>query len=361
MKPETRCVSELAISPRSAGGPKFLLVKGIAGLGNRILCAMGGILYAQLSGRTLVIDWTDPLYSSKGDNVFHRFFTSPSCSPGDEIPQTDSVAPALWRGRLAETAREIVEQNEYDPDQVRRELSIDFRNLDYQEDVAVVVQYDARIDLLRKHFHDPLHEPAKMPDGVILEKLLREELMLRPEIQARVDHFKRSRFKSQTVGIHVRFSDYRVRIVAIIKHLNALLKRECDLQIFLATDNVEIKKMFERNYPGVVTTPHWYGNPGRPIHNSSANLNRTENAIEALIDIYLLAECNHLIYDGSSSFSQLASLLSSAPAHQKVDVAAGQSKGNRRVRGTITRMLRRVRFSSWAFRLLPRVVPIRKL
>ncbi len=359
MKPESSLLSPA--TPRAAAGDKILLVKGIAGLGNRILCAMGAVLYARLSGRRLVIDWTDPLYSSNGDNVFHRFFTSPSCSPGDEIPQTDSVVPVLWRGRLAKTAKEVVRQTEYDPDQVRHELSIDLGNLDYQEEVAVVVQYDARIDLLRKHFQDSLQELAKMPEEVILEELLREELLLRPEIQSRVEHFKRSRFRSQMVGVHVRFSDYRVRIVAIIKHLNALLRRERDLQIFLATDNFEIKKMFELNYPGVVTTPHWYGNPGRPLHNSSENSDRTENAIEALIDIYLLAECDHLIYDGSSSFSQLASLLSSAPSHHKVDVAAGQGKKHRRMRGIMTRILRRVRFSSWAFRLLPRLVPIRKL
>src|SRR5262249_35551159 len=38
---------------------KLLLVKGIAGLGNRILCALTGILYARLAGRKVCVDWRD--------------------------------------------------------------------------------------------------------------------------------------------------------------------------------------------------------------------------------------------------------------------------------------------------------------
>ena len=346
------------------GAEKFLLVKGITGLGDRILCALGGILYAQLSERTLVVDWSDSLYSSGGDNVFHRFFKSQSCLPTDEIPTTDSVYPAIWRDRLHEPAQRIADKYGYNPDDILRELSIDLSRLDYQEDLLVLVQFDARVDRLRTQlrtqFHGPLEELAQMPDQAILAKLLREDMVLQPEIRERVNEFKGNSFAARTVGVHVRYSDYRVRVLAIIKQLNALLERERDLQIFLATDNIEIKKMFESNYPRVITTPHWYADPGWPIHYNRASPDRTELAIEALIDLYLLAECSHLIVDESSSFSELASLLSSAPADNKIDVAT-RGKGNRRIRHAVTRIMRRVRFSSWAFRLLPKLVPIRRL
>ena len=112
---------------------KFLLVKGITGLGDRILCALSGILYAQLSGRTLLIDWSDPFYSSNGDNVFHRFFESPFCSPTDDIPTTDSVYPRIWRGRLLEHATQIAREREFNPEEIRHELSIHLGKLDYPE------------------------------------------------------------------------------------------------------------------------------------------------------------------------------------------------------------------------------------
>ena len=41
---------------------RYLLVKGIAGLGNRILSVLNGILYARLSDRLLFVDWRDPDY-----------------------------------------------------------------------------------------------------------------------------------------------------------------------------------------------------------------------------------------------------------------------------------------------------------
>jgi hypothetical protein len=348
-----------AISRPSTGDKKFLLVKGISGLGNRILSALNGILYAGLSERKLVVDWSDPVYSSDGSNVFHRFFTSVSCSPVDGIPMTDSVYPAIWRDRLHESARRLAEEHAYNPAAVRRELSINLSNLDYQEDLVILVEYHARMELLRPHFR-PAEDLAQMSDAAVLVKLLKDDFILRPEIRSRVDQFKSNHFHSRTVGVHVRYSDHRTRIFAIVKQLNALLERERDLQIFLATDNLEILKMFERNYSGVIATPHWYGLPGSAIHNNPASPSRIETAIEALIDLYLLAECDHLIIDSSSSFSYVAGLLSSAPIHNKINVAIG-AKGNRRIRNTTTRYLRWIKFSSWGFRLLPKLVRIRKL
>jgi hypothetical protein len=362
MEADSPTAAPSAISCRPVPHDKVLVVKGIAGLGNRILCAVGGILYARLSGRRLVIDWTDPLYSPNGDNVFHRFFKCADCPAGAEIPIGDSVSPTIWRNHLHEPASLVAKSNGYDPDQVRRELSIDFARLDYQEDVLVMAEYDARVDRMRSHFRGPWQEWAQLGSWAIQSKLLRESLTLQPEIRERVDHFKRTRFDSPTVGVHIRYSDYRVRIFAIIRRLNALMKLKPHLRLFLATDNIEVKKMFETCYPGVLTTPHWYGDPGRAIHTSAARPNCTETAIESLVDMYLLAECDHLIYDASSSFSEVASMLSRAPAHHRIDVSTGtHRKGNRRVRGTITRWMRKARFFSWAFRVLPRVVPIRRL
>lgn len=137
---------ERALTFGSMGEGKFLLVKGITGLGDRILCALGGILYARLSERTLVVDWSDSLYSSGGVNVSHRFFKSQSCSPTDDIPTTDSVYPAIWRDRLYEPAQRIAEKYGHNPDGILRELSIDLSRLDYQEDLLVLVQFHAGVD-----------------------------------------------------------------------------------------------------------------------------------------------------------------------------------------------------------------------
>jgi hypothetical protein len=84
-------------------GP-FLLVKARNGLGNRLLCALTGLLYARLTHRQLVIDWSDPVYSSDGRNAFDLYFRCDLCPPGIVIPADASTRPAIWRGNLHEAA-----------------------------------------------------------------------------------------------------------------------------------------------------------------------------------------------------------------------------------------------------------------
>ena len=104
---------------------KFLLVKGRAGLGNRMLCALTAILYARLTGRRLIIDWSDDTYSNDRSNAFHHYFQCSSCSPTDGILSTDSVSPSLWLGHLHESSREIAKRHgiNKNPDEAWKKLS----------------------------------------------------------------------------------------------------------------------------------------------------------------------------------------------------------------------------------------------
>ena len=54
---------------------KYLLVKGTAGLGNRLLFLLSALLYARLTERLLVVDWCDSTYSNDGSNAFPLLFT----------------------------------------------------------------------------------------------------------------------------------------------------------------------------------------------------------------------------------------------------------------------------------------------
>jgi hypothetical protein len=81
------------------------------------------------------------------------------------------------------------------------------------------------------------------------------------------------------------------------------------MQIFLATDNIEINEMFQDKYQRVISTQKWYPTSGRSMHHNLKSPDRFKHGIEALVDMYLLAECDYLILDESSSFSYLASLL----------------------------------------------------
>ena len=77
---------------------QYVLVKGKAGLGNRMMSAMTGILYAMLSSRRVVIDWSDFAYSNAGENVFPRLFSTPNSDPSLPLDAGESVRPLVWRG-----------------------------------------------------------------------------------------------------------------------------------------------------------------------------------------------------------------------------------------------------------------------
>jgi hypothetical protein len=332
---------------------KFLLVKGMAGLGNRMLSALTGILYARLTGRKLIIDWSDHYYSSDGSNVFHRYFECPLTNPMNEIPATDSVSPPIWRGHLNESAWHLrKEQGKVYGSNVWQIFSVDLKKLNYDEEVIVMWTYDDKIDLLRNHFEGEFEEFNGMSTEEILRKLLREYLVLDPEIRARIDRFKESNLNGNNVGVHIRYTDYRTDVWAILKKLNSLTKQEPELQIFLTTDNLQIKKMFEDLYPGVITTQHWYSStPGLNIHQNRKRPDAFESGVEALMDLHLLPECNYLIIDSSSSFSYIAKLLTDTPGSNIYDVGT-RKKQTQRLRRQITRIMLRLGLFSWGINLI---------
>lgn len=310
-------------------------------------------MYSRLSGRELIIDWSDYTYSNDGSNVFHRFFSCRLCEPNVEIPDTYSVNPSIWRGNLRKSVNDMdkLHGNIANNIESRRIFSVDHAKLDYNEDVLVMWTPTNRIEQLRTHFNGKYKEFASLNTDSISSKLLTEDLVLHPTIRERVDQFMLKRFNRDTFGVHVRYTDKKLRLPEIQRKLYGLLKRIPDLQIFLSTDNLEIKKIFEQSYPSVVTTPHWYPTAGLTIHKNQSCPDRTESGIEALVDLYLLAECNYLIIDTGSSFSYIAKLLAKAHASCIFDVKPGE-KPLRRLRNFSRRLRKlslrfRIKLGSW--------------
>ena len=58
------------------------------------------------------------------------------------------------------------------------------------------------------------------------------------------------------------------------------------------------------------------------IHQSRACPDRLQNGVEALVDLYLHAECDYLVGDSTSAFAKVAGLLSAAPASRRYDARA---------------------------------------
>jgi hypothetical protein len=118
--------------------------------------------------------------------------------------------------------------------------------------------------------------------------------------------------------------------------------------------------MFEENYSGVMTTNHWYPKPGARIHDNRACPDRLESGVESLIDLYLLAECDYLIIDSSSSYSYVANLISKAEKSNVFDATRGDKLAPR-IRYLSWKLMLRLGLYSWGLNILSKIEKYKKL
>jgi len=302
--------------------PGYVLVKGTAGLGNRIFALLSAALYARLASRRLVVDWSDPSYSNDRSNVVHRFFHSPVLSPLDELPDTASVRPSVWRGRLHRTAMELVREQlpelVTDP-LVWRHYSFELARLDHQEELLVMWTYYPLVNELRRHFHGEFSTLRELDDDGVLRRLMRETLELHPAIRQRVDDVRSSWPAGPLIGVHLRHTDKVTNEGSVRRRLDALLRRHAGARVYLATDSRAMQERLAGAYPDLLTMPKWYPAGGK-LHESRECRDRTENGIEALTELYLLSGCDHLVVDRRSAFSRLAVILSNPESCHVHDV-----------------------------------------
>ncbi len=112
---------------------RVLIVKGKAGLGNRLLSVLGGILYCQLYDRLLCVDWSDGTYAPKGEDAFPMVFRCdfPTVPLSSVVTESD-VHPSLWMNNLSRSVTDMIDEfhPEYWDDEtaVFSKYSICFRN-----------------------------------------------------------------------------------------------------------------------------------------------------------------------------------------------------------------------------------------
>jgi hypothetical protein len=182
-----------------AAPEKFLCAKGKAGLGNRMLAAITGWMYAELSGRTFVPDWSDFTYSNDGENVFHELFACKGSLAALPDAAEPSVAPPIWIGHLDKSANDMVA--EFDKDDhsgatLWRNYSIDLGRLDHPERYAMFWSYTQHIKLLRPHLKGAWADWAGLSDDQIIARVLRNHIVLSDAIRAKVDAFKAAHFEA---------------------------------------------------------------------------------------------------------------------------------------------------------------------
>ena len=179
--------------------------------------------------------------------------------------------------------------------------------------------YTQLIRRARKHFRGDFATLASKSDDSILAELLRTSLLPRIEIRARVKKWQAEHFGSgPVIGVHIRFMDTKLPNVPFVNSrtsidsffaaIDGIMTKVPKSVIFLATDNREAQHLVEKRYPRVVATEKWFPTTGtaKEMHQNDECPDRFNNAIEAIVDMYLLAECDYLVFPSSATFSYIS-------------------------------------------------------
>ena len=125
--------------------------------------------------------------------------------------------------------------------------------------------------------------------------------------------------QESVVGVHIKFTDMRISIEPYYKVLDKLFNTIPNLEMFLATDNIGVQQDMIVRYKKVVYNEKWFPVEGQTMHQSEACPDRTQNANDALLDMYMLAKSKYLVFAGSSTFSYLSSLISTSARENIID------------------------------------------
>jgi hypothetical protein len=185
---------------------------------------------------------------------------------------------------------------------------------------VVFWNYIDRINNIKKHLIDKDCEYFNLDRKGIIRKILNEKMILRKEIMGKVLDFKTKHWSENVLGVHVRYTDRKVSLKRYERPIKKFINKFPEASIFLATDSRYVTQFFSENYKKIISTPKVFPENDGALHNRNDDYDRTKSGIYALLDMYLLAECDGLIYTGNSTFSWISSILTKASPENLVDV-----------------------------------------
>lgn len=302
---------------------KYLLIKAKGGMGNRILCLLSGLLYAEISKRRPIVDWTDTTYSDDGENAFQHFFADTGIGALSELPAEATVTPSIWDGHLDWSVSQMM--HKYSPDShssplIYRKYCCDLKVDRHDQDVAVYWSYVPKIQKMRSHLVGEFAAYSKMSEIEILRDVLRRRLVLAADILEQVDEFALRYLSGPSIGLHIRHTDLKIPLRLFEAQLEKITSSTGEETIFLATDDPNVEHRFQSRFSNVVVTEKWFPDDGQHLHQNPTCPDKIKAGHEALADIYLLACCKQLIYGRSSTFSFISRLICDIAADQIFDV-----------------------------------------
>lgn len=330
---------------------KYLVLKGCAGLGNRLISLMKAIEYCKDTNRTLFVDWDDGMFSNKGENAFYSLFelhdvpyikdkqeildfykSGCSCYPTElRYEELEKDAVAMFKVVTPHISR-FIPYKYFGNWLFRGKLTYIMGLQSLQRTGNGVSSY---FDVLKN-----INKGDNMPMGGVLSKKSKEDIVLfydarpivnikkinhyiRPnkEIMTLIDEFSVKYNLNECVGVHVRYTDKKPLffLSKLYKMMDKLIMENPTQKIFLCTDNNDIVEAFKQKYGDNVFQIEKFlpDTGGQGIHDyARAKLDyetKRRMAIECIMDMWLLSKCKVLYWQGNSSFSYISKYIKDDP------------------------------------------------
>ncbi len=302
---------------------KYLVVKGSSGsgLGDRLRALLVGLVYARVSGRRVFVDWSDGVCADPGINSFPLLFDTRGTQFAGDLPEEKtSILPAAWRGRLQRTFHDVYVgdgNTTWDRQDTIRRYSIDMTRVDYPDRVLVMWDFD-QLNSIRQ----AVPGLFESDDEQILCDMYHQNLVPVPEVVAAVEEYNRG-LSRPAIGVHVRAAREwddnkgKIHLHQYCRTLDRLMDRTRARSIFVATDNAAVQDRLLQRYGKARARGKWFAAPGESLHRNESCPDPLGNARDALIELGILAECDHLVYPAASSFGQTAALISNGNRNQQ--------------------------------------------
>lgn len=305
---------------------KYLIVKGCAGIGNRLATVVAAIQYCDRNNRILVIDWADGQLDEKGLNAFHTCFVLQNFNRYATIDEIENWDRLSHSSELFKADRHAGLYDLY----VHKSNSF-FNRL------PVKFFPKGWFRTLREKWQPlkpgsaPLCFGNDLPDNlpfdivyfvdflpVIQYEQLVHYINLQPRMQAIVNDYAAARRLNEAIGLHVRFTDKKPeKKLSLV--INYLKKHKGDTQLFLCTDSAEVETLFRENFEDVILYPKnlpvlsGEGLHQWALYNNEEKLKRKMYE-ESIAEMFLLSKCGKLLYQGNSTFSLVSKAYHAHPA-----------------------------------------------
>jgi len=299
---------------------KYLIVKGCAGLGNRLVTIFSAIKYCEKTKRKLIIDWTDGQFDLKGINAFEKCFELNFINFVEEIEADElhnlSHSSNLFRDNKQAGVYDLYFDkhytfllklpyklfiNEYLRKIRRRWQPI--KNGNYFNSIA----YGS--DLNYNHKEEILYFIDFLPQNNYFE--LPKYIKPKDHLQLKISNFTTEKNLKNAIGIHIRNTDKKPNS-DISKFVKQLANKFKDESVFLSTDSKSVESIFESYFPEklILYPKHIPELNNEGLHQWALNNNKNELKYlmfeESIIEMFLLSKCRILFYQGNSTFSNIS-------------------------------------------------------